>query len=331
MTTCWKTCRKSWTLAMLSVALCLGLLSPAAAASTVTAEASYDESSRTAVITGRLGSEEGSVVTVQVRDPLGRIDYLNQGVTGTGGAYEFRYRPSQGLPGTYRALVGGEDAAAVAATFVIASEPTELSALLTPPVPDGQNGWYVRPVTVAIVPAADSLPGSGQPRIEYRIGDGPWTAYAGPFELASNGINVVEYRSLDGQGQPRPARSTTVKLDSEAPIVQIELDKNTLWPPNKKLVTVTASVYAIDPEPGSGVDRIELTSIASSEPAAPGDIAGAEYGTHDTSFQLRAARAGSGPGRTYTVTYTVTDKAGNVSTATANVRVPHDASGREKD
>ena len=47
-------------------------------------------------------------------------------------------------------------------------------------------------------------------------------------------------------------------------------------------------------------------------------------GTLDTRISLRAERSGSGPGRTYTLTYRATDLAGNVATAIATVIVPHD-------
>jgi len=42
------------------------------------------------------------------------------------------------------------------------------------------------------------------------------------------------------------------------------------------------------------------------------------------SVQLRAERSGTGSGRLYTLTATVTDVAGNSATATASVTVPHD-------
>jgi hypothetical protein len=41
-------------------------------------------------------------------------------------------------------------------------------------------------------------------------------------------------------------------------------------------------------------------------------------------LRLRAARNGSGSGRVYTVTYTLTDAAGNSSELSATVTVPHD-------
>jgi hypothetical protein len=76
---------------------------------------------------------------------------------------------------------------------------------------------------------------------------------------------------------------------------------------------------------------VELLDIFSSEPDdgigdgnTDGDIQGAEVGTDDRDFELRAERAGPGDGRTYTAVYGVTDLAGNHVEANALVVVPHD-------
>jgi endo-1,4-beta-xylanase len=73
-----------------------------------------------------------------------------------------------------------------------------------------------------------------------------------------------------------------------------------------------------------------LTSITSNETIQSDDIQNANYnkpisGTSD-SFKLRAERLGNGNGRVYTITYTATDKAGNVITKSVEVSVPHDKS-----
>jgi hypothetical protein len=82
-----------------------------------------------------------------------------------------------------------------------------------------------------------------------------------------------------------------------------------------------------DPNPA-----VTLTSITSNEPengAGDGntepDVQGAELGTADFAFQLRAERNGGGSGRVYTITYTVTDGSGNAVSASAQVAVPHSA------
>jgi len=116
-------------------------------------------------------------------------------------------------------------------------------------------------------------------------------------------------------------------IDVTPPELEVTLSPDSLWPPNHKLVTVAATVTVTDdydPSPA-----VELVSVTSSEPDngpgdgnTTGDIAGADVGTDDRSFQLRAERSGAGSGRTYTVVYKATDASGNVATASATVFVP---------
>ncbi len=77
---------------------------------------------------------------------------------------------------------------------------------------------------------------------------------------------------------------------------------------------------------------ISLVDASSSEPddaigegdgSTTGDIDGLEPGTADSEVLLRAERAANGPGRTYTLRYLVTDRAGNATPATCEVSVPH--------
>ena len=125
------------------------------------------------------------------------------------------------------------------------------------------------------------------------------------------------------------ACSATVKVqDTITPSVTVQLDKTALWPPDHKLVAITATVNVTDTcDPDAS---FVLTSITSNEPDeglgdgdTQSDIQGAAFGTPDTSFLLRAERSGTGNGRVYTVVYTATDKTGNTAQATAVVRVPH--------
>jgi hypothetical protein len=67
--------------------------------------------------------------------------------------------------------------------------------------------------------------------------------------------------------------------------------------------------------------------VTSSEPQTgcdDDDVAG-DWLVTGAAIQVRAERCGRGAGRTYTVTYTITDAAGNSSQASATVFVPHNA------
>jgi len=116
-------------------------------------------------------------------------------------------------------------------------------------------------------------------------------------------------------------------VDTTPPTLAVDLSPDALWPPNHRLIDVTASVSASDL---CGSTAITLASIASSEPddagglsdgRTAGDIRDADLGRPDFHFRLRAERAGRLRGRTYTVTYRATDEAGNAADALATVLV----------
>jgi hypothetical protein len=129
------------------------------------------------------------------------------------------------------------------------------------------------------------------------------------------------------------SQSTDVEVtDDTPPEIEVTLSATHLWPPNHKLVPITAQVTTSDNCDGT---TWVLTSITSNEPVndigdgdtAP-DVVGAEIGTADTEFMLRAERSGLGTGRIYTVTYTATDVCGNSTSAQAEVRVNHSQAGK---
>jgi hypothetical protein len=68
-----------------------------------------------------------------------------------------------------------------------------------------------------------------------------------------------------------------------------------------------------------------LTGVSSNEPGIGNDAQGWDVDTPDTAGVLRAERSGTGSGRTYSIRYAGTDKAGNRGTCVATVVVPHDA------
>ena len=116
---------------------------------------------------------------------------------------------------------------------------------------------------------------------------------------------------------------------SEPPTLSVALAPSILTPMNHKMVAIVATIVAHD-SCGSPLSPL-LVSIVSSEPDdAPGqtdghtlnDIQGAEIGTTDLQFQLRAERDSSGSGRIYTVTYAVTDSVGQTQSASGIVSVP---------
>jgi hypothetical protein len=144
------------------------------------------------------------------------------------------------------------------------------------------------------------------------------------------GSDVFTLKVSDGFGGVDSDTLAVNVVDTAAPTVTVTLTPNRLWPPDHRLVQVSATVAASDA--CAGALPVVLDSITSSEPDngrgdgdTSGDISGAALGTPDTTFALRAERSGSGPGRVYTVTYRATDPTGNAGTGTAEVRVPKSA------
>ncbi|MCL6570536.1 MAG: DUF5011 domain-containing protein [Bacillus sp. (in: Bacteria)] len=190
-----------------------------------------------------------------------------------------------------------------------------------------QNGWFNEDVPVTLA-ATDDI--SGVANTYYSV-DGTEAQSGTALIVSGEGNHVVTYWSVDEAGNEEAAKTTAINIDTKAPTLTMVLDKSTLWSPNHKLVAITASTQAADGL--SGMESVVLTSIISNEvdfdPSVvdddvANDIQEAAFGENDTNFLLRSERSGEGTGRIYTITYTATDLAGNQTTATAVVEVPHD-------
>ncbi|HZI19988.1 MAG TPA: proprotein convertase P-domain-containing protein [Pyrinomonadaceae bacterium] len=116
-------------------------------------------------------------------------------------------------------------------------------------------------------------------------------------------------------------------VDNEAPSANVSASPNVLWSPNHRMRDVTISTTATDNCPGA-VNCV-ITDITSNEA-----VAGPGGGAGNTSpdwllvnpsnlVQLRAERSGSGTSRVYTITVECTDSAGNKTTRSTTVSVPH--------
>ena len=109
----------------------------------------------------------------------------------------------------------------------------------------------------------------------------------------------------------------TIPPDITPPTVTVTATPSILWPPNHKMVDVTIDGSASDDT--SGIVFIEITVTD-------------EYGIYNMTvpgfgsiIQLEAWREGTDrDGRVYTITVVATDMAGNKSTTTTQVTVPHD-------
>lgn len=96
------------------------------------------------------------------------------------------------------------------------SVPTTV-ATFNPATPDGNNDWYLGTVEVTLT-ASDP---DGINYTKYRVGNTAWQTYTGPFNVSDDGVNVVEFYSVDNEGATEDTKSTMVKIDTESPAVSL--------------------------------------------------------------------------------------------------------------
>jgi hypothetical protein len=189
-----------------------------------------------------------------------------------------------------------------------------------PPGPD------MRPETVraraqSLLPLAvevGAIAGPYQPDALLKLGELYYMA--GEPERGREVLESV-IREFPGREAARKARGAVG--DRTPPTLKAVASPATLWPPNGRLVAIAMTITASDDTDAH--PTVTLTSVTCDDACVPeADIAGAGPGTDDRKFELRGERKGSGPGRTYTITYSATDASGNESRAVTTVVVPHD-------
>ena len=123
--------------------------------------------------------------------------------------------------------------------------------------------------------------------------------------------------------------TTRVSGDTDPPVISCKATPDVLWPQDHKLQDISVRVTLSDA--GSGAANFTLLSVTSNQPAnaagdgnTSADIVGWTIGTPDVKGQLRAERQGTEADRVYTLTYRGFDVAGNSTTTSCTVTVPHD-------
>ena len=134
------------------------------------------------------------------------------------------------------------------------------------------------------------------------------------------GTTTVNCSAADSRGNTGAGSFDVSVIDQEPPsIVSISVSPDTLWPPNRQMVSAAVAVTATDNVDLSPTCRIYL--ITSNEAVTSGfdwTITG------QLTASLRAERTGGGSGRVYTVYVECLDDAANRSTGSVMVQVPHD-------
>jgi hypothetical protein len=197
-----------------------------------------------------------------------------------------------------------------------ATPPTTAAMMTGTP---GNNGWYVSDVQMTLT-ATDDIGGLGVKEIHCSV-DGTETVVQGSStsqSIAGDGTHAVTWYAIDNAGNAETPREMSINIDTTPPsIPSLSADPSILWPPNRKMMNVAIGGLAADG--GSGIASTIITVTD-------------EYGIYNmtvpdfgSAIPLESWRAGTDmDGRLYTITAVTTDEAGNQSTGTTTVLVPHD-------
>ena len=231
-------------------------------------------------------------------------------------------------PGSYRATAGasyfcfnvlpGTVSDAVLDTLVPVT-----TASPSPAMPNGQNGWYTTDVVVTLS-ASDNC--SGVASTEYSTdGGASWQPYAGAFTVAAEGMNVILYRSADRAGNAETAGSLVLNIDKTAPSLSLSATPDRIWPANNQPFEVSLAGAGSDATSGLASVTYVVTDEYGSPLSIPTRSLSGNTAAWAEALTVEASRRGDDrDGRLYRVTATVTDVAGNTTTATADIVVPHD-------
>lgn len=144
------------------------------------------------------------------------------------------------------------------------------------------------------------------------------------------GVHTLTLAVEDELNAPVLATAMIEVKDTTGPTLAPTASHTLLWPPNHEMVDVTVTAHAVD---ASGGALVLAVSVGSDEPPefdgsgnflADHEVVAIDQATGEIRLRLRSERSGKGDGRTYTILVTATDAAGNASTATLEVKAPHD-------
>jgi HYR domain len=146
---------------------------------------------------------------------------------------------------------------------------------------------------------------------------------------------TVDVCSASDQSGNTSSCSHDVTVVDTTPATVIEIDPAPLWPPNHKYhrVDLDECIALIQDACDGTLDVASHASVTCCTSDEPDNGHGDGNTTNDCvivnnhSVDVRAERSGSGNGRVYTIHYTVTDGANNVTDHTCSVSVPHSQNG----
>jgi hypothetical protein len=138
---------------------------------------------------------------------------------------------------------------------------------------------FVSTAKVTITLTVTDAGGSGVSVTRYKVDNGQFKSYSGPFDIAGEGLSVVTYFSVDNTGAQETAQFFTVKIDRTAPSITCGTADGQ-WHANDVNIQCTAADAG--GQQTSGLANPSDASFSLSTSVSPGaETNDAQTGTHD--------------------------------------------------
>jgi len=238
-------------------------------------------------------ASSSSDVETGANDLIVRWDWENDGKWDTPWDPEKVANHSYGRVGTYTAKLEVCDSDGLlgeTTKLVTVTDSTAPTTTISLTGKQGSNGWYVSKVNMTLT-ATDSS--SGVARTKYWINGGQQQNYTGPVEIPTEGTFKIGFCSIDNAGNQESNKTTSVKVDTLAP--QIEITSQSKFKPGDVTITWTCN------DTGSALGLIET------------GLDGAPLVKRNTSTSITFTDLKTGE---HTLRMRATDNAGNVGELT---------------
>jgi len=192
-------------------------------------------------------------------------------------------------------------------------------------------GWNNSNVTITLNSTDNEPGGTGVKQIQWSLagaqtGSSTFLGSTTTVTISSEGTTTLTYFGTDNAGNFESAKTIRVKIDKTPPVITASANPSVLWPPNGKMVDVTVSGTMVDNLLGVDSSIVAFAvkdSYGLVQPTGPVRLA--LNGAYSFTISLDPRRDGQDKnGRLYTIVVRAQDKAGNPSSATTTVIVPHD-------
>ncbi|HJQ35478.1 MAG TPA: PxKF domain-containing protein [Pyrinomonadaceae bacterium] len=196
--------------------------------------------------------------------------------------------PANTAPGIYTGTVKANAPNSVASNPGVAVQVTVTADNLPPTTTlsavDASNNPYngaafinTAKVTITLS-AADNSGGSGVAVTRYKVDNGPFKNYTGPFDISNEGLSVVTYFSEDNTGAQETAQFFFVKIDRTAPAINCGTADG-VWHNADVNIACTAADDGGQQKAGLANPADASFSLSTNVPAGTED-ANASTGTH---------------------------------------------------